>query len=387
MRHLQSSLVCVTTIYYKKPVISLFSMAKRRNSGPLTPPRTPARRRIAQASGAVIGYTLGNIPGAVAGYYAGSRLARRGGSKKSVTFDGTTIQRDDKVSYVKKRMPRRKKKAWKKFVKKVVAVEIGDRGLQIAKFNQNGFSSVTVPALGQTFKAFHLYGAGSTAGEPGVRDIWQIAKDVEAAGTNWIKVAGGYINPTIPNDSMKVPIRMQSAILDLYMKNTGTVTLVLDIYHLWYRGKTNAPSFFDGYNWVQAKEVKRQDGDTAGATDNTQLDLTIRGATLFDEPQVLSFIGCTIKSVRQIQLTPGGVHTMQTRDPKNYNIDLFKYLPQDGVSYTPYVDPKLTESYVVVAKNLDGSDSGSLLLYADRTYRYTIEGVKTVKTGVKTFSS
>lgn len=361
-------------------------MAKSRYV-PRTPPRTPMRRRVAQVSGAVLGYALGDIPGAVAGYYAGSRMARRTGNKKSVAFDGTTLQRDDKVSYVKKRMPRRKKKAWKKFVKKVVAVEVKDRGLQVAKFNQNGFSSAAVPALGQIFKAFHLYGAGSTAAEPGVRDIWHLAKDVEAAGVDWIKVTGGYNNPKIANDNMKVPVRMQSAILDLYLKNTGSVTVVLDIYHLWYKGKTNAPSFGDGYNWVQAQEVIRQEGNTSANTANGQIDLTTRGATLFDEPNLVSYLGCTVKSIRQVQLTPGGVHTMQIRDPKNYNIDLFKYVPQSGVEYTPFVDTKLTETYLVVAKNLDPSEAGSILMYADRTYRYTIEGVKTTKTGQQSFTS
>lgn len=354
------------------------------------------------ASGAVLGYTLGNIPGAYFGMRAGRYLGKRRrqsmaagpskrrkkwtvgrASKKSIAIDGVTRQRDDKMLYKKRRMPAKKRKQWKKFVKKVNAVEIKDRGLQIVKYNQNGVSNTTVPALGQRYKAVHLYGTGGTAGEPGSRDLFLLGSDVEAKAVNWLKLLGGNINPTIPNAKNLTEIRMQSAQLDLYIKNTGNVVLLIEVYHLWYVKNNNCPSFGDTVGWVDAVEQVKQEYDGTTVSALAAVDLQTFNASMFDEPQFISKLGCTVKSVRQVYLGSGEIHHMQIRDPKNYNINLFNYRLQDGVNYQGYVDPKLTETYVVVAKNIDQTTEGTFTVNACRTYRYTVEGVKQTATGLK----
>lgn len=353
------------------------------------------------ASGAVLGYTIGNVPGAYYGMRAGYSLGkrRRGTkkpypsskrrrlgarvSKKSIAMDGVTRQRDDKMLYKKRRMPAKKRKQWKKFVKKVNAVEIKDRGLQIVKYNQNGVTGTNVPALGQTYKAVHLYGCGATAGEPGSRDLTLLGQDVEVQSVNWLKRTGGDINPTIPNVKNLTEIRMQSAQLDMYIKNTGNVVLLIEVYHLWYVKNNNCPSFGDTVGWVEAVEQRKQEYAGSTVTDMSAVDMNTFNCSMFDEPQFISKLGATVKSVRQVYLGSGEIHHMQIRDPKNYNINLFNYKQQDGVNYQGYVDPKLTETYVVVAKNIDSVTEGQFTVNGCRTYRYTVEGVKQTATGLK----
>lgn len=355
------------------------------------------------ASGAVLGFTAGNIPGAYMGYKVGKYLGKRRRmsaskpyankrrrtttvSKKSITFDGTTNQYDSRVAYRKKRMPKGKRKAWKKFVKKVSAVEIGDRGLQTLKYNPSSVGPTTVPPLGQNFKVCHLYGCSDTTSEPGCRDLSLIAKDIETMGVNWIKLTLGAVNPTVPQVYNTQHIRMQSAVLDLYLKNTGTTTLLFDVYHLWYVKNNNAPSLLDATNWVEFAEQRKQEWDGSTVTDLSPVNMNTFNCTMFDEAQLISKLGATIRSVREVYLAPGQVHHMQIRDPKNHSINLFNYVRQVGQSYAGYVDPKLTETYVAVAKNLDTTTEGSYTFNACRTYRFTVEGVKTTASGFKTYT-
>lgn len=359
---------------------------------------------ISGAAGGVLGYTAYNIPGAYMGYRAGKAAYKRKYkksyksnkrqkkmtdykySKKSVAIEGTTRQRDDRLLYVKKRMPKGKRKQWKKFVNKVHAVEIRDRGLQTIKYNQNGVTSTTVNPLSQSYKAVHLYGAGATAGEPGSRDLNQLGTDVQVKAENWVKRVGGDVNVTIPTSANTVEIRMQSASLDTYIKNTGNVTLIFEVYHLWYVKNNSAPSFGDATGWVESKEDIKQEWDGTTLTSLGQVNMNGFNTTLFDESQFISKLGCTVKSMREIYLEPGQLHHMQIRDSKNYNINLFNYQLQEGTNYQGYVDPKLTESYVIVAKNVDSAVEGTYTVNACRTYRYTIEGVKQPGAGLKALS-
>lgn len=308
-------------------------------------------------------------------------------SKKSITFDGVTQQRDDKVSYRKRRMPKKKRRQWRKFVKKCEAVEIKGRGLQIAKYNQNGVNSIPVPALGQVYNACHLYGAAVTSqGEPGARDLKLLSNDVLTIGEAWIKRIGGDVNQTLGFTKNKTEIRMQSAQLDLYLKNTSSVVLLFEIYHLWYNRTTNAPSFAEGAFETFNNEQIKQEWDGSNLTNMTQCNLNSFNATLFDENQLISYLGATVRSVRQVYIGAGEIHHMQIRDPKNYNIDLNKYQNLEGQNVTGYVDPKLTETYLIVVKNIDSSTAGSFTYNACRTYRYTVEGVKTTAAGLKSIN-
>lgn len=343
--------------------------------------RHKARRLIAGAAGGIVGYTLGNLPGA----YAGARLgyAAAGGYKKrSIVSDGTTVQRDDKITYRKKRMPKKKRKAWKKFTKKVNAVEIKDRGLQVQKFYY-GFNGATVSAQTQARAVFHLYGTANTQAntgtETGNMDMALLRTEANLRQQNWIKQIGGVPNPTIPGGLLTPEIRMQSAILDCTIQNSGNVPLIVDIYHVWYTKANNYKSFGDCLASWNNEHIPLQTGSTSAIADETKLRLDQLDTKLFDLPQLISLTGLTVKSVREVYLTPGQVHKVGIRDAKNYSINPGRY----GLNISDqvgYADPKLTESYILVFKNYGTSD-GQYNMWGTRTYRYTVEGVKTFQDG------
>lgn len=337
------------------------------------------RRIVGKASGSTLGYVVGNVPGAVAGYKLGGYLAG-GVSKRSTNYDGITTQKDDRLAYKKRTMPRRKKKAWKKFSKKVAAVSLKDRGLNVLKCNKQTISAVSVPSLGQAYKAFHLYSkANNTVAktyDEGLGDMAALLADPNLKAHNWIKQVGGVPNPTIPQDNYGwQKIRMQSAVLDVYIKNDGTVPIVAQIYHLWYHKNMLVGSFTDQLANFTTQDVPLQIGTTSSVTARNSLSLGNRGVTLFDMPELLGSLAASVRSVREVYITPGNLHTLQIRDPKNHLIDLNQLL---GTGYT---DRKLTETVVVVCKNLDGTTAGSVTMYSDRTYRYTVEGITQDHTG------
>lgn len=340
---------------------------------------------VAGAAGAITGYTLGGARGAILGAKTMYNMA--GGSsrsKKSVSYDGTTTQRDDKTSYRKKRMPRRKRKAWKKFVRKVVAVEIKDRGLQTQKFKY--FSNRTVGTNAQAVIAAHLYGASDTTSlgpeEAGNRDLWWLAQAANIKPENYIKAVGGYTNPTIPDKFLLSDIRMQSAILDLVLRNNGNQTIIAEIYHVWYAKNCPFESFLHANNYIYTNKVATQKGGAAGIADDALVEIQQRNVSLFDLGDLTAGLNMQIRSVREVQLAAGGIHKMQIRDPKNYKLDMSQYTSQP--SNNTYVDKKLTESYIVLLKNY-GTESVNVSFYIDRTYKYTVEGIRTRQNGTEDF--
>lgn len=371
-------------------------MAKRKMSWGNPPAKRAKYVKYATGmAGGVIGYTMGGIPGAVKGAefgfelgtYTGRKSSGKTFNKKGVEYNGVTQQRDSKMAYKKRRMPKYKKRIWKKFVKKVNAVEIKDRGLQVFMLDNGGGSSISPGA--QWTHAVHLYGKSNINNERGASDLFELQKDVETAAMNINDPGLGPNNayPQIATTNNKCTIRMQSAVLQVVWKNNGAQPIILKIYHLWYNADSNATSFGDAVNDVETFEVRRQQGTVGGVTDpvtNDQaLTLSRIGSTLFDEPQLLSRLNCTIKTVREIYLLPNQHHSMSIRDPKNYSIDLNSIRPISGVAQTGYVDRRLTESIVWSAQNYNNAEA-SIEFRAHRTYRYTIEGIRTVRTGVRT---
>lgn len=336
---------------------------------------------VARASGSILGYTIGNIPGAVAGYKLGSALTR---NKRSVNYDGVTTQKDDRLAYKKRSMPYKKKKAWKKFSKRVAAVSLQNRGLNVLKVNSDIPAAITNTAYGQVAKAFHLYSCNGTAGviyaDQGLNDLLYLTGDPNLRAHSWIKQVGGVPNPTLPSDTGGYQkIRMQSAVLDVYIRNSGTVPLVVQIYHVWYKKQSSkCSSFTNASAQFTYQDIPLQSATTTSVANLNSLVLGNRSVTPFDMPELIGYMGITIKSMREVYLPAGNLHTVQIRDPKNHLIDLNQVVNFNGGNYA---NDKLTESIIVVSKNLNSTD-GSITMYSDRTYRYTCEGITEDHTGL-----
>lgn len=304
---------------------------------------------------------------AIANRYVGSRAPTR--TKKSVDYGGITTQYDKHQLYRKKFMPKRKKRAWKKFAKKVQAVEIADRGLvtHILHFDR----VQTVAASAQAFQACHLYGWSGTNGlanEIGPRDMkgifernYLLRKTVyDSANDNVLKADGG-------NDWLNVidEVRMQSAILDVVMQNTGNVTLVVDMYHLWYTEETDQATLSQVIINGAAETQPIQ--TTGGALPVG--GITTLGVSLFDIGKSLSQ-GIKVMKVKQFLLGPSQVVTEQIRDAKNWKLNPYKCVRESN----QFTNPTVTESLLFVAKNVNATTEGSIRYSATRHYRFTVEG-------------
>lgn len=333
----------------------------------LTPPRSAKRRRT---TGRSSGFTVRNVVNAAV-QTAMSHMAGRTSTgtqtrtKKSIDAGGITAQYDRKNLYRKKRMPRRKKKAWKKFKSKVTAVEISNRGLTSRVFNSE--MSVLVQPASQDYIAVHLYGVAGTAGanELGENDlatVFEYDDNLRRTGTTAPNIMT-HGNASQLTDS----IRMQSAILDITMINPSDKLLIVDCYHLWYSQESvyaNLTSVLSG------GVATTQQVTAAGANVGSAPNLTLFGTSLFDLSRALS-LGCIkVMGVKQYLLGAKQVVTDQIRDSKNYTINPY-YLRNVGV----FAKPKYTETLLFVARNPDEETSASLQIFATRHYRYSIEGI------------
>lgn len=308
-----------------------------------------------------MGYIAGNIPGAVAGARAGYRAARarnRAGLAKSIT-----AQHDSKTVYKKKRMPRRKRKRWAKFVKKVAAAT-DDRGTQTFLFNRahSETTSAKVGGVGQqSIICAHLYGKNGAieAKELGNRDLFSICNDLVANGVD---------------DSAK--IRFTSAVLDITVTNQKNPAipendyegpLEVDVYHIIY--PSNKQLIVNGL-------VAAFDAATLkvnGGWGLPKVNIADRGATPFDIGQCMSITGLKILNKKKYYMGYGQAFTYQIRDPRNRTFDMGTY--NDKFCW---YNPKMTQSLMIIAKPTaiiaDGSKF-NLIVGASRSYKLQVEGI------------
>lgn len=142
------------------------------------------------------GAALGAYRRVRAGMRIGKRMYNAYRNRRRTSGDnvGVTAERDYRIVYKKKSMPKAKKKQWKKFVKKVNAVLAKDLGTKSVLFNNTVNRSAT--GLGQSIALFHLYGGNGTDNilEAGCRDIGQIfGQDVEIAAASKAMFASGVL--------------------------------------------------------------------------------------------------------------------------------------------------------------------------------------------------
>lgn len=317
---------------------------------------------------------------------AGRYFSRNSSSngKKGITVSGVTNQHDEKMIYRKKRMPKGKRKAWKKFTKKVKAVEIKDRGLQVIMYE--GTKSVTATGGSANWLAAHFYGEGAgltSAKEVGLSDLQQLGKHANLVNEKYTNANIGGNNNFRTLDTSNVArrndIRMQSAQIDVTLTNTGTNAVCVVIYHLWYVSDTDVYGIDNALAASQESPIQLTNGFNSTLPDLTAVAPSQYDWKLFNQPGLISKLGCTVRSMKEVYLSPGQYHRMNIRDPRNYNISIDSVNNQTGVTFHTFSNVKRTESLFFHVK-APGGDS-TVSMKATRTYRYTVEGVRTVQTG------
>lgn len=248
-----------------------------------------------------------------------ARLARR---KRGTSGRGLTFEHDRQFIYKKKSMPKRKKRRWKRFVKKVGAVNERELGTRMVLFNKSiEFVAPAISTL-QGLLNFTLYGWSSGASnETWTNDLAYMA-ELENDG-----------NPTAAlGDRVGDNARMifTSAVLDLTLRNTTTfnnegvselssdATLEVDVYEM------SARKMFELNNVNYNLLSQVLDLASAGIYDQnvtatgTRISIFDRGATPFECPIGLRRYGIKVWKKTKFFLRSGQTLTYQVRDPTRH---------------------------------------------------------------------
>lgn len=283
-------------------------------------------------------------------------------TKRKSGYDqiGVTQQRDARTTYRRKRMPRRKRKRWVSFSRKVRAVVQKDLATltRVLSTTMDFATYSPVSSTQQAYGMVHLNGimgkaktGGITDNEIGTRDLYDC----------------GLVASTPTTSAQKV--RMKASILDLTMTNTSkdtsgnTATLEVDLYHVVYKGRKNLRSDLSSV-FTDAANV------TAGS-----MTLNDRGVTPFEIPEVMSLTGMTILKKTKLFIGYGQTATYQLRDPKNHWIDnaLLGQGATSSSSEINYAKSGLTQSIIFIVKTCPGFIvNPKLTVGATRAYHWTV---------------
>lgn len=326
------------------------------------------------------------------GYAMGSSFKRRkmthGRRRKGISSGrGLTFEHDRQFMYRKKRMPRRKKRRWLRFGRKVRAVADGTLGTRTVLFNSQKQYTLS-SANQQLSKNFTLYGWSSNdTNQPWHNDIAYIM-NLENTG-----------NPTAAagvTQGKDTKVLFKSGVLDLTIRNTSYQTDTPSTI------VAEATAEVDLYEWVMGREAEL-DGVNIGTgttvfktndyaqteyaiTDNnavpstTIVDLENRGATPFDCTAPLGDFRIKILKKTKFFIRGGQTITYQIRDPKNRTLDR-KDLKQTTVGQGGFNLPRVTRNILLVGKLVPGFTLGAgsnMTLSMDagvtRKYSYKVRG-------------
>lgn len=203
-----------------------------------------------------------------------------------------TFQNDNQNRYTRKRMPRRKRKAWKKFTKKVRHVELQAQPLQVYTYEstQNLTSAAN---QGQVFS--RICGGTTLTGNDEIYQIFQ----------------GAY---NVANVAACAPykIYIKSICMDIQMTNTGSYPIIVDVYTIQCRSKF-ASAVDVGAHLVNSwNELQSPAGGGSVTTSKTAL-------TPFDAPNFCSY--WKILKKKEYIIGSNNTVTLQLRNPKNRHVE------------------------------------------------------------------
>lgn len=231
------------------------------------------------------------------------------GSKKKTPIGGAgvTTQYDRKTVYRKKYMPKRKKKQWKRFVRKVKASLLKDVGTKTVVLNSSLSQIIGTDAQSWVSVCFYgKNGAADSATSCGHRDLFRIfTNDPDLHGatatTQRAQFFSGVIDLTIANNSYAETTQA-----------TENLSIEVDIYEIIF-----------GKDGIDADRISALINDAISTTPaiaggGSEVTLNARGCTPFDLPDMLAK-GVKIVKKTKYMLSKGQCATYQFRDPRNYS--------------------------------------------------------------------
>lgn len=293
------------------------------------------------------------------GFNAYKSFTRTGVKKRNlISGIGVTSQHDSRLVYRKKRMPRRKRKAWTKFSRKVHAVFEKQLGTKTIVFNDSVSVSPASTAV-QTWNLYLLYGKnGDVAASSaiGIADLQGLVQ----------RLSGSTSLTTTSNEKYK----LSTAVLDTTYTNTDSLgkSIELDIYEVYFRKEVS--------DSTPGRTMTTAESATGTVTTGTSLTMTSRGVTPFDLPLFISQTGMVITKKTKYFLGAGNSITYQIRDTKNRTVTKYDILDygvgsdDNAIHAGSWIQPNMTKGVFAVWKTVAGvTGNGTLSVGATRKYK------------------
>lgn len=306
-------------------------------------------------------YATSIIRGAMQAKRLYNSYSKMRNTKKSIT-NYVTTQKDASLQYRKKRMPYRKRRAWKKFYKKVQHVNLSQLGTNTVVWNR-------------------IYTVTNAAGAQGVGWTALYGKNGEQAPSNGagmadlFKVQDG--NTDLPPGSK---VHFKSAVLDMTMTNKGTVPVELDVYDMvfWDEADFQSPQLL-------FENAQNATGTLPNGAPIVALTLDQRGVTPFDLPLAISLGKIKILRKMKYFLPAEDSVTYQVRDPRNRTLAT-RHIRPTNVN-TSFVQPGWTRVILTIHKPTAGNQASLVPLHigATRKYSFAIESSSLAQDGQAVF--
>lgn len=290
--------------------------------------RAAARGGYAPLAARFAGAVIRNAPRLYNSFKNRTQGKKSAGQAASSSIIST--QYDVGSRYRRKRMPARKRKAWKRFSGKVKHVMLQMEGLSTVT-NDNYKRVVTVAVDTQVTFGQMLGGVGATDND-----------EILAA----FKSAYGALLTTSTVDKYK--LFLKSMCLDLQIRNTGSTQLILDVYEVVCRQNDASGSRIET---TYGNSFAEQASGLIGGVSSTN-----PAVTPFQNPLFLS--AWRINSKKEILLGAGTTTTMQMRMPYN------KMLYGKKVENNIQAIPGFTKAYLIQVRGTPENNSGTPRLSA-----------------------
>lgn len=325
------------------PVKHRKSMAKRRYKRSMEFPKT-------------FGQYVPAVAAAIAAATGGSNTGTK--TDENATGGGISGQIDRVVQYRKKKMPAKKKKAWKRKIKQNRAMDIKALGTRSILLNHSIADNIPIADNGQKAQVIGFksnWGVVDNATNlMGLRDYAIISSNDSGA------------------DQTTEAFIVTSAIIDVTYSNTGTISLEVDVYTVRARNSGN-----HGADPLTELADAATETTTIGAA--ASLQITDRGSTPFDFP-LFAKRGNTILSKTKHFVPAGSTFTVQQRDARNVYMPSSAIVKANGTDYTYKGE---TVYYLFITKKVIGYTStlGTWVIGASRKYTYKVMEGNAVRDG------
>ena len=260
--------------------------------------RYRANNRVSRRGGGA-GLIRNIAGGAVSAYNAYNSYKQRrgndGAAKQASTSAPLTTQFDSRRLYRFKRMPKRKRRAWVRFSKKVQAVTnlLGNNYLSYTSVGNQSVAAGT-----QAYSHSLIYGVDGVSTGFGIRDIAVVVSDLGVATT----------------DQAKLMFKSVSLDAEWNADPSNTSSITLDIYEIIVRkdiSRSTANNISDMF-YLGIFELDTVPG-AGGSLQANQVGVTPFQSKLFCQ-------NIKILSKTRVRMSPGQTCHKELRDPKNRRI-------------------------------------------------------------------